>query len=306
MSSRRTAALVVGVALPAAVLSLRAATVQPRAGHPYFAGAPLLIAHRGGAALAPENTLLAFRRALEWWNADMLELDVQPTRDGDAVVIHDASVDRTTDGRGRVADLRLAELRELDAGYRFSTDGGRSYPFRGHGERISTFQEVLEAFPATRVNVEIKDGRAQERVWQVIEEMGASSRVLVASEKQANRSRFGAYPGPTSASAAELTRFLLLHKVHGTAFFQPRTDAFQLPERYRGRQVLTPQFIQEAQEKNLPVHVWTVNDEADMRRLLEWGVDGIMTDHPDILARVLHEVDGRLLPPGPPEGEGAE
>lgn len=302
--SRRGAVAVAGaIALPVAALSLRAATAQPRPGHPYLAGAPLLIAHRGGAALAPENTTLAFGRALEWWDADILELDVQPTRDGDAVVIHDATVDRTTDGRGRVVDLTLAELRELDAGYRFSTDGGRSYPFRGRGERIPTLREVLEAFPTARVNVEIKDGRAQERVWEVIEDLGASSRALIATEKQGNRSRFSAYPGPTSASSAELVRFLLLHNVHGTAFFQPRTDAFQMPERHRGRQVLSPRFIQEAHAKNLPVHVWTVNEEADMRRLLEWGVDGIITDRLDVLARVLHEMEGRPLPPGSPGGE---
>ncbi|HYW05502.1 MAG TPA: glycerophosphodiester phosphodiesterase family protein, partial [Longimicrobium sp.] len=104
---------------------------RSRPGHRYLAGAPLLIAHRGGSGLAPENTLFAFRRALSWWKADLLEIDVQPTRDGDAVVIHDPTVDRTTDGSGRVDALTVRELAELDAGYRFTPDGGITHPCRG-------------------------------------------------------------------------------------------------------------------------------------------------------------------------------
>ncbi|HEX8904757.1 MAG TPA: glycerophosphodiester phosphodiesterase family protein, partial [Longimicrobiaceae bacterium] len=122
-----------------------------RPGHRYLAGAPLLIAHRGGSALAPENTLAAFRRALDWWRADLLEIDVQPTRDGDALVIHDPTVDRTTDGTGHVSAHTVAELRELDAGWRFTPDGGRTFPCRGTGVRLSTLREVLQALPHARV-----------------------------------------------------------------------------------------------------------------------------------------------------------
>ncbi|HEX2188056.1 MAG TPA: glycerophosphodiester phosphodiesterase family protein, partial [Longimicrobiaceae bacterium] len=178
-----------------------------RPGHPYLAGAPLLIAHRGGSALAPENTLEAFRRALEWWRADLLEIDVQPTADGEAVVIHDATVDRTTDGAGPVAELRLAELRRLDAGYRFTPDGGLTFPFRGRGVGLATLEETLRAFPEARVNVEVKDGRAQEAVWETVHDLGATRRVLVAAGRRANRSRFRDYPGPTSASAEEMQSF---------------------------------------------------------------------------------------------------
>lgn len=274
-----------------------------RPGHRYLAGAPLLIAHRGGSALAPENTLSAFRRAIHWWRADLLEIDVQPTRDGDCVVFHDSTVDRTTDGHGRVADFTVAQLQGLDAGYRFSPDGGQTFPFSGRGVRISTLREVLQALPDVRVNVEIKDGRAQPAVLRTVREMGAEHRVLIAAGDSRNRSLFRGYPGPTSAGAQDLYAFYALHLSRTTRFYRPPVDAFQMPERNGGRQVLTPRLVAEAHAHNVAIHVWTVDEEDDMRRLLDWGVDGIISDRPDRLARVLHERVGRPLPPGVPEGE---
>lgn len=276
---------------------------RSRPGHRYLAGAPLLIAHRGGSLLAPENTLHAFRRALHWWRADLLEIDVQPTRDGECVVIHDPTVDRTTDGTGRVADHTLAELRALDAGYRFTPDGGRTFPYRGRGVALSTLREVLEALPAARVNVEIKDGRAQAAVQRAIDATGATHRVLIAAGDRRNRSSFRDYAGPTSAGAQELYAFLAHHLSRTTRFYRPPVDAFQMPEKAGGRQVLSPRWIREAHARNVAIHVWTVDGEADMRRLLSWGVDGVISDRPDRLARVLHQVAGRPLPPGPPAGE---
>lgn len=271
-----------------------------RPGHPYFSGAPLLIAHRGGAALAPESTMAAFRRAVEWWGADLLEIDVHATRDGEVVVIHDGTVDRTTDGTGPVAGFTLEELHRLDAGHRFSPDGGRTFPFRGKGERIPTLDEVLRAFPAARVNVEVKDGRAQQRVWELVHAHRATHRVLIAAGWRRNRSLFGAYPGPTSASQEEVLAFWLHLRTRTTALWRPTVDAFQVPERHGRLRVVTPRFVREAHARNVAVHVWTVDQETDMVRLLEWGVDGLVTDRPDVLARVLHERYGRPLPPGPP------
>jgi glycerophosphoryl diester phosphodiesterase len=279
------------------------ATERGRPGSPYLAGAPLLIAHRGGSALAPENTLTAFSQALEWWRADILETDVQATRDGEVVVIHDPAVDRTTNGTGRVSDLTLEQIRSLDAGYRYTPDGGASFPYRGSGVTISTLAELLAAFPRMRVNVEIKDPGAQERVWEVVQEAGAAQRVLIAAGELANRSRFGGYPGPVSASGAELRTFYIHHRLHLAGLYRHRVDAFQMPERYGGRQVLNPRLIHEAHARNVAVHVWTVDEIADMERLLSWGVDGLVTDRPDRLARVLHARFGRPLPPGPPAGE---
>ena len=274
-----------------------------RGGHPYFAGAPLLIAHRGGSALAPENTLLAFDRALRWWGADILELDVQPTRDGEAVVFHDPTLERTTDGRGRVRDLSLAQLRELDAGFRFCPESGQSFPFRGRGESIATLEQVLSTFPGVRINVEIKHADAAPRVWDTIAAAGATGRVLVAAGERANRRRLEDYPGPLSAAENEIRNFWLASQVGLTRWAIPDVDALQIPDTHHGLRVASPRFIRAAHRCNLPVHIWTVDAVADMERLLAWGVDGIISDRPDRLAHVLHRLRGRPLPPGPPADE---
>lgn len=275
-----------------------------RPGHPYLAGAPLLVAHRGGARLAPENTLEAFRQAVEGYGADMLEMDVHLTADGEVVVIHDESVDRTTDGAGPVAEMTLPEIQDLDAGYRF-TDLGGGHSFRGQGVAIPTFRAVLEAFPDTRLNVECKCGRVAEPLVRIIVEHGAQNRVLVAAGNEEDRRAVRGYAGPWGASRSQLRAFFILHRLPFGFLYTPRADALQIPEWWEGRQILTARFLAEAHLRNLPVHVWTVDEEADMRRLLEMGVDAIQTDRPDRLARVLHQERGRPLPPAmAPAGRG--
>lgn len=297
-ASRVAAGAAVG--LTAGFAALRLARGARRPGHPFLAGAPLLIAHRGGSRLAPENTLVAFRRAVEWWGADMIELDVQPTADGEAVVFHDPTLERTTDGAGPLSALDLAAVKRLDAGFRFSSDGGRTFPFRGQGVRVSTFAEILEALPGLRLIVEIKDARAQGAVASSIAAAGAESRVLVAAGERENRALFDGYAGPLGASAEEIRAFYKLHRARLSTFARLTIDALQVPEMHEGRRIVTPRLVRDAHAHNLPVHVWTVDEEEDMRRLLDWGVDGILTDRPDRLGRVLHERDGRPLPPGPP------
>jgi glycerophosphoryl diester phosphodiesterase len=261
------------------------------------------MAHRGGGALAPENTLVAFRRAIEWWGADVLELDVRATRDGEAVVFHDATLDRTTDGSGPVAAHTLAELAALDAGYAFADEAGAT-PFRGQGVRIPALAEVLAAFPGVRVNIEVKDAGAGESVAAAIGGAGAEHRVLVAAGERICRRGLEGGTWPVSASEEELRSLYVFHRLHLSRLYRPRIDALQMPELHDARQIVNPRLIREAHAKNIPVHVWTVDEEADMRRLLDWGVDGIITDRPDRLARVLHERSGRPLPPGP-GGAGA-
>jgi glycerophosphoryl diester phosphodiesterase len=273
-----------------------------RPGHPYLAGGPLLLAHRGGSAFAPENTLPAFRQALDWWRADVLEIDVQPSREGEAVVIHDPTLERTCNGSGPVSAFTLAELRELDAGYRFTPDG-QEYPWRGRGVGFSTLREVLEVFPQARVNVEIKDARAQEAVWATVHALDAVPRVLIAAGDRRNRARFARYGGAVSAGRQDMYAFYALYLAGLERLWRPSVDAFQMPEVRRGRQVLGPGAVRALRRHNLAVHVWTINEREDMRRLLDWGVDGIVTDRPDRMARLLHERCGRALPPGPPAAD---
>jgi glycerophosphoryl diester phosphodiesterase len=262
-----------------------------------MAGAPLLFAHRGGAALAPENTLEAFLQAVERWGADVLETDVRLTRDGELVLIHDDTVDRTTNGTGRVSELTWAELQELDAGYRFTHDDGE-HPFRGRGVRIPRFEELLEALPGVRINVDSKAPEAARTLVDLIHRRGDEHRVLLASEFEETRGDRLGYRGPISATRRQITRFYLLSRLPVDAPWTPSTDAFQIPWWWEGRQVTTERFVRRAQRRNIPVHVWTVDDPGLMRTLLAWGVDGIQTDRPDLLAKVLHEETGRPLPPG--------
>jgi glycerophosphoryl diester phosphodiesterase len=258
---------------------------------------PLLIAHRGGSGLAPENTLAAFSSAVERWGADMIELDVHATRDGECAVIHDATVDRTTDGTGRVADMTLDQLRSLDAGYRFTPDGGETFPFRDTGVVIPTLDEVLEALPATPITVEVKAGAAQAPLFRAVDRLAAHHRVVAAGMHDRDRTAFASYSGPVSASTEQLRRFYVRHRLFIGRFLPPPADVVQVPETWEGRRVVTPRFVRDLRSRHIPVHVWTVDDPADMRRLLDWGVAGIITDRPDILARVLQERTGR-----PPAG----
>lgn len=270
---------------------------SPRPGRTYLAGAPLLVAHRGGGRLAPENTLEAFRAAVVDWDADMLEMDVRLTRDGEVMVIHDAAVDRTTDGTGAVSSFSLQEIQRLDAGARFLDPAGTP-SFRGRGVRVPRFEDVLTAFPDVRMNVEAKEPQVAGPLVEVIRRHRAESRVLVAAEYERARASVRGYEGPWGASRHHVLFFWLLHRLPGGGPYTPGADILQVPETWKGRHIVTPRFIQAAHARNLPVQVWTVDDPDDMRRLLSWGVDGIQTDRPDLLAGVMAEMLGRPLPPG--------
>jgi glycerophosphoryl diester phosphodiesterase len=252
---------------------------------------PVNIAHRGGAQIAPENTLEGFREGLSV-GAGALELDVHTTADGHVVVIHDDTVDRTTQSTGPVREMSFAEIRRLDAGYRFTPDGGETFPYRGQGIRIPTLEEVYDEFTEVPINVEIKGERPgiEAAVWQIIEAAGAEERTLVVSESTPTIRRFREASGgrmETGSSSVELITFYLLSRVGLSRLSKPRYQALQGPQTYHGLRVVTPGFIRAAHERGLRIDVWTINSESDMRRLLGYGVDGIMTDRPDLLARVL-------------------
>ena len=272
--------------------------IRPRPGRTYVAGAPLLVAHRGGAKLAPENTLEAFERGIVDWGADMLEMDVRLTRDGHVVVIHDATLDRTTSGSGPVIAHRLDEVKALDAGYQFRDLQGL-HSHRGRGLTVPTLGEVLRAFPDVWVNVEVKEARVAAPAVRVVDEHGARDRVLIAAEKEAWRHDVRRYDGPWGASRSQVLRFLISHRLPAGGPYTPRADVFQVPELHQGHRIVTRRFVREAHRRNIPVQVWTVDDPEDMRRLLSLGVDGIQSDRPDLLAEVLTEIAGRPPAPGP-------
>jgi len=247
--------------------------------------------------------MAAFDAAVETWEADMLEMDVRRTRDGEVVVIHDERVDRTTDGSGPVSELTLAETQTLDAGFRFvDPDGAAS--FRGQGVRIPRFEDVLTAYPTTRINVEAKEPAVADALVEIILRHDAQDRVLVAAEYERSRRSVRHYPGPWGASRHHILLFWFLHRLPWGAGYTPGADVLQVPERHGGMRIVTPAMVRAAHGRNLPVQVWTVDDPVDMRRLLSWGVDGIQTDRPDLLARVLVEELGRPRPPGLREGGG--
>lgn len=266
--------------------------------HSVLAGAPLLIAHRGGGGLAPENTLAAFVNGADRWAADMVELDVQASADGHCVVMHDAHVDRTTNGTGPVAGMTLAQLRELDAGYNFSQDGGRTFPFRDRGVRVPTIEEVLEALPTTRITVEVKSSAAQQPLFDAIRRFGAQERVIAAGMYDRDRSLFGTWKGAVSGSLEELKPFYLRHRLHLGGLKAPPCDVVQIPEIWNGRRLVSARLARDLRRHGIQLHVWTVNDPSDMNRLLDWGIEGLISDRPDVLGRVLHERYGRQLAPG--------
>lgn len=256
------------------------------------AGRPLVIAHRGGAALWPENTLYAFERAAAL-GADVIETDVRLTADGALVLVHDETVARTTDGAGRVSELTLAELKRLDAGHRFTPDGGRTFPFRGRGLTVPTLAEAFALPGALRFNVEPKDDspRLVTALCAAVREQRMAERVVVAAFRHATLEQFRREcpEVATSASASEASHFLALYKAGLAASYSPPMHALQVPEYAGALHVLTREFVEAAHARNLHVHAWTVNTAEDMRRLLDLGVDGIMTDHPDRLLEILEK-----------------
>lgn len=253
---------------------------------PVLRGGPLLIGHRGAAGLAPENTMSSFREAAETWGVDMIELDVRASADGHCMVIHDATVDRTTDGTGVVAEMTKEELRALDAGAGFR-DANGDRPFAGRGIVIPTIDEVLEAFPDMRFTFEVKIGTAQEPMFDAIRRHDARDRVVAAGMNWKDRLLFSGYDGAVSGSTRDVRRFYLAHRLWCSRFVPCPAHVFQVPERQGNLRIVSPRFVRDARSRGIPVHVWTVNEPTDMARLLEWGVDGIITDRPDLGAEVL-------------------
>jgi glycerophosphoryl diester phosphodiesterase len=282
---------VAGTAVAAVAYLTLLLLARPVPEHPFFSSTtPLVVAHRGGNGLWPENTLLAFREAATL-GADVLEMDVHSTKDDVLVVLHDDTVDRTTNEVGAVRDLTLAEVQSLDAGYDWTADGGASHPYRGKGARIPTLEEVFQAFPGQRLNIEIKqfDPPITTPLCRMIRKHDMENSVLIASFDPPTMADFrNECPDvATSATASEIRWFLRMHTVLLGNLYRGEAEVFEVPSQLRNFVVVTPDFIEQSHDHNVRVLVWTVNGEDEMKRLIDLGVDGILTDYPDRLMSVL-------------------
>jgi glycerophosphoryl diester phosphodiesterase len=262
--------------------------------HPFFAlPTPLNIGHRGAAGVAPENTLHSFARALEE-GAVILESDVHLTRDGVPVLIHDESLERCTDGLGAVRDHGAAELERLDAGYRFSPDG-RSHPFRGRGHRIPTLAEALAAFPRARFNLELKEDLPGmvARTVSVVARAGRAHDVLLTTALDPLMAELRQHVAAEhvgvalGASTGEVAGFAVAALRGGEPPEGPM--ALQIPATFAGRPLVTRELTDFAHRHGVQVHVWTIDEEEEMRELLALGVDGLVTDYPARLAKLIAE-----------------
>ena len=263
-------------------------------GASYFSGPrPRLFGHRGAAGLAPENTLPSFERAIAD-GAGYLELDVHATRDGVVVVIHDATLERTTDGVGPVNAQRYTELCRYDAGFRFSADG--SAPYRGRGIRVPALEELLDAFPAVPLNIEIKqlEPPIERGVVALLESKNALDRVVLAAEDDRimERIRAEAPEVATSASYGEGLEFFERSFSDRFAEYAPVARALQVPVEIGGVRLVTAETIAAAHRFGLEMHVWTINEESEMTQLLDLGVDGVMSDFPGRLVSVARRRSG--------------
>lgn len=254
----------------------------------YFAPArPRVFGHRGAAGVAPENTLPSFTLAAAL-GAGYLELDVHATADGEIAVLHDPSLERTTDGSGSVSTRSWAQVAALDAGYHFTHDG-RTFPYRGQGVRVPSLGQVLDQFPTMPVNIEIKQGDPPivDAVLDVLRRAAGLDRVLLAAEHddvmRAIRQAAGERVA-TSMCRGEAVHFIDRLQRDDWSGYGGAARALQIPPAHAGIELVTPASVAAAHRFGIEMHVWTINDAAEIERLLDLGVDGVMSDLPGLVA----------------------
>jgi glycerophosphoryl diester phosphodiesterase len=243
------------------------------------------MAHRGSTLLWPENTMMAFQGAVDL-GYKYLETDVHPSSDGALMCFHDPILDRTTDGTGPVSARSLAELATLDAGYRF--DPIHHFPARATGVSIPSFEELAMTFPDAILTVDLKAARIEQLMVDTIRRLKLADRVIIGSFQEKRVRTFRRLAGKgvaTSAGPRETARIVFGAKA-GRAM-RVTADVLQVPEFHRGINVVNERFIDVVQSQGKQVHVWTVNDPEEMTRFLDLGVDGLVTDRPDLLKGLL-------------------
>lgn len=273
------------------VVSILIITNDPVPDYPFFEQAgPLVIAHQGGEGLRPSNTMAAFENAASL-GVDVLEMDIHATADNVLILMHDDTVDRTTDGSGRIREMTLNEIKALDAGHYWTNDDGQTYPFRGQGIQVPTLEEIFTAFPSMLMNIEIKpdDPETAELLCQLITAHQMTDQLLIASfHPESIRTFRAACPEvPTSLVEPEILRFFILNTLFLGRLYRSPGAAMQVPEYSGNIHVLTNRFVRGNHALNMDVHAWTINETADMERLIALGVDGIITDRPDRMLELL-------------------
>ncbi|MEH7503352.1 glycerophosphodiester phosphodiesterase [Neobacillus drentensis] len=258
---------------------------------------PLVIAHQGGELLAPSNTMAAFTNAVNM-GVDVLETDLYITKDGYLVAIHDPTVDRTTNGHGKISDMTLKEIQKLDAGYHFKDLQG-NYSYRGKGVYIPTAEEMFQSVGNVRIELEIKDDNPPKRLdeisaklWALIKQYHMEDKILVASFDQDILNTFEKYAKgrvATSAGKQEVKSFVVFHKFFLRNLYTPQVDAFQIPTEDSGFDLTDKKLIDGAHRRGMQIHYWTIDDPKAMKKLIDAGADGILTNRPDLLMELLEK-----------------
>ena len=255
----------------------------------FFADRPQVFAHRGGCDLGPENTIAAFDIGMST-GADGLELDVHLSADGIVVVHHDKTLDRTTNGSGPIAARTAQQLERVDAGYWFKR--GDAYPFRGQGIGVPTLREVLARYRGVPTIVEIKVYTAAlgDAVAEEVRRADAVDYVCIAGygRASAHAARRALPVVATSAYEREVRLALFRSWLRCPVNAAPY-ETYQVPECAEAIRIVSPRFVRDAHKAGFKVQVWTVDEASDMRRLLEWGVDGLISNRPDLAVRVRDE-----------------
>jgi glycerophosphoryl diester phosphodiesterase len=224
-------------------------------------------------------------------------MDAHITKDGQIVLMHDEKVDRTTNGAGLIEELTLSELKQLDAAYQWTNDNGKTFPYRGQGIPVPTLEELFQKFPQMRYVIEIKLTRnpIDKPLCDLIRKSNMQDRVLIASfhDEAMQGFRETCPEVATSASRGEVTKFVLLGKIFLSGLLTPTYESIQPPydpEESMNIPIMTERFIREAHAKNIAVEPWTVDDPELMKQYIDWGVDGIITDRPDLMVEALKEM----------------
>lgn len=241
----------------------------------------MLFAHQGGEGEWPNNTLFALENS-ERLGADVLDVDVHLSKDGQLVLCHDPTLDRTTDATGPITGRTAAELKNVDAGYRFTTDKGRTYPYRGQHIGIPTLEECFQRFPGKRFGVEIKpdDPRA---VTELLRLSKAYSNPIVLSSFHDDLMRDARKAGmATSATPGEVRVFLVLSTLHLESLFSPPYEALQVPREHKGTRVLSARLVEAAHARGVAVVPWTLNTASDIQEAWQLLVEGVNTDFPSL------------------------